>query len=214
MAVAAEETRDLARWQNWIVGGEAFLLFFTLVATAMATRAAARAAKAATDAVHSDRAWICFETAETWNATNVTVDDKTFAEGILIRLVYKNTRRSPGTHVGIVREGFIVEESGPSPTWTDLDPEEFRGSAIVGPNAPFGAEPLSIVGDDLRRFIKREVKFCAHAFMAYRDVFNPSAVHFTETEATFTFGGYQKTADGKDRLILVTNVSGPHNRAA
>jgi hypothetical protein len=51
MAKAAEQTKDLAYWQNLIVGGEAFLLFLTLIATAIAAVAAALAARAANKSV-------------------------------------------------------------------------------------------------------------------------------------------------------------------
>ncbi|MDJ1465292.1 hypothetical protein [Nitratireductor sp. GZWM139] len=210
-----------AQWAMTIIGFFAltvsvwavWLLKRTLDATRETLKEAERTAEAAKLALFNDRAWLCFERPRITLANQITVDGQSFAEGIVIYLLFRNGGRTPATHVGVEREGSIADVSDEAYPLVDFDSEAFNGTAIVAASSNFESAPLSIVGEELQRFRRREVKFCAHAFVGYRDIFEKDKKRLTEVVVEFMYMGEGKDGFGNIVPQLSSGIVGRRNRA-
>jgi len=161
---------DAVEKQNLINVVGSVLLALSLVFTGWAAFAAARAASAAQAAVHTERAWMSHVGLHTGNVVSGDIDGVPFKNGLMIRMGWQNTGRSPAIRTEAFIEHKMVGAGDPVPTFV-YAPSRIPLSTSIGPGMTITTAPRGLNEQEYIALRGRTAKVYVYSRIAYFDVF-------------------------------------------
>ncbi|WP_156898285.1 hypothetical protein [Methylocapsa acidiphila] len=140
--------------------------------------AARDSANAAILAVGTERAWICFETVESFPSFNSRINEISFQRAVGFSVRWKNFGRTPAIGVIIFIDHRIINQSDDTPIFEEDIPvfganwQESRGDFPVGPGASANSTPRAIGDLELAAVLSGSKIMFLYSAVKYTDIFN------------------------------------------
>ncbi|MCA1365915.1 hypothetical protein I6F15_00630 [Bradyrhizobium sp. BRP14] len=212
-------TDTLAQW---------IMAFFTVLATAIsgwavvlvrdtlsvnrrATDAAVSAVQVAEDSTLKQlRPWVVGHGVAVIEATNFNVAGSVFPEGLALQAMWGNSGQSPAIKARVHTVFSFVPIGAAVPSFPS---EPHEGEVIIPNGSIASGVNFPVVGDDLTRFIKREIDVIVFSRVDYRESLNPLAEHYSEATYRCRYNGMKSGVGGVEQVHLDVSPTGPQNTA-
>lgn len=178
--------------------------------------AAVRAADAAEESLHTNRAWVFYNTTESTPLRQGTVGGQPFSIGLQIAVVWQNVGLTPARDVKFIGS-YRVVPFGSEPQHFDRSEANLGGpeqSTIMGAGQSIKTFPYNWVDKDFHDFFSRRTEIWFYGFLTYRDIYSSkSLTRETEVCMRITCPGEAGLADGRRVPIIEPMPIGPQNTA-
>lgn len=202
-----------------------FLIFVTLIYTRSAAISARRmvresekTTKAAIGTLHANRAWIVYERFNTMFSLSAYREDivdgkrvtKELGRALGVKLIFTNRGASPTNNcaIHVLHEVRAADEK--TPTFSAEIEKNNIGS--IGTNVPLQTQQQGVYGEDIRRFMEREICFFIYCKIVYNDIYSSELDRITEVCIKFMYDGNRVDESGSVSHILSAEFVGEQNR--
>jgi hypothetical protein len=209
-----EATQKMAEYsfvQTVLIAIGTGALIYTLYLTRQANNAAMQAAEAAIRAANAERAWVTFDSFDSGQLTNITIDGVHHERGFAIIPRWRNTGRSPAVRVDVYVDHRVVSVADPVPYFEPPPASEDR-HGIFGPGVDGTGSWRVISGDTFDRIKAGELKWFVYSKVKYGTTLDPDSVNASQMCALVDFNG-ERIEDGELRPNVGLTFIGPQNTA-
>lgn len=181
-ADAARSAANAAWWSVWFSLLATVGLGVTIFFTVQATKAATASAKAASDTLHSGRAWIALAGWEVGPASGM-LDGTPLREGHAFIPHFQNYGNSPALKTEVYRHFQIVDYSLDISNFVAPANDESSVSTVVTPGQKISADTIFLDDAQAADFRARKTKVLCAVEIKYRDIYthiaNPPVIRVT-----------------------------------